>query len=288
MSIKALNQILIDTALIVAALYSTNEAQSQTFDPNNPTASGYTLVFGDKFNLSNLDPAKWSTGWAWSNGSGINATYPNDEALSGNITFRNGVAHFAVKKQLTPSGKPYSAAVATTSGKFAQAYGYWEASIRTPKKAHGLWPAFWLVPTDYSWPPEIDILEWLGTKSNTLFMTLHYGPNDSRAQGVYQGPDFSAAFHRVGVLWTPKSLTWYIDGTERASTTVGIPSEPMYVILSNDTGGWDNNVVDSTTVFPAIFSVDYVAVYAPPVPDSKMTYRRSALMWRGFCVGQTC
>ncbi len=152
----------------------------------------------------------------------------------------------------------------TTWGKFVQTYGYWEALVQMPKKANGIWPAFWLVPTDFSWPPEIDILEWLGKEPKSLFMTSHYAANDLHGGGTYVGQDFSAAFHRVGVLWTKTSITWYIDGIQRAKSTSGVPSIPMYIILNNDTGGWDKNVVDSATVFPANFSVAHVAVYKSP------------------------
>ena len=263
MSMKVLRSIWIAAEFIVAALGITDQAQSQTFNANNPAASGYKLVFQDNF--QSFDVKKWSYGWAWSGGSGSNGdSYPNDEGLPGNITFGKNGAQLAVKKQRTPSGQPYATSVMTTWGKFAQTYGYWEASVQMPKKANGIWPAFWLVPTDFSWPPEIDILEWLGKEPKSLFMTSHYAANDLHGGGTYTGQDFSAAFHRVGVLWTKTSITWYIDGIQRAKSTIGVPSKPMYIILNNDTGGWDKNVVDSTTVFPVNFSVAYVAVYKSP------------------------
>jgi beta-glucanase (GH16 family) len=250
--------------LVAAVLLFSAEARSQTFDPNNPLASGYTRVFFDDFTLGYLDTTKWYPGWPW--GSGLNNTYPNDEALPSDVTFSNGVVQFAVKRQRSPSKKRYSTAAATTYGKFSQTYGYWEASVRMPNHAHGLWPAFWLVAADGSWPPEIDIFEWLGNSPNTIYMALHYGANNSQEQTIYTGSDYSAGYHKIGVLWTPTTVTWFIDGVQRGMATSGVPTKPMAIILNNDTGGWNGNAVDRTTVFPALLAVDYVAVWKPPRP----------------------
>jgi len=237
---------------------------SAAFDPDDPIASGYTLVFADEFSGASLDATKWTPLWGW--GNGINNTYPDNEALPANVTVDNGIADFAVTPGPTPSGRAYGTAVATTRGKFSLRYGYWEASLKMPSSAHGLWPAFWLVPPDLSWPPEIDIMEWLGTEPDTDYMTLHYGTATRHRQwgATYTGPDFSAGYHKFGLLWTPRSLTWYVDGVVRATTSSHIPRSVMYMILNNNTGGWNGNVVDSTTIFPAVFSVDYVRVYSPP------------------------
>jgi beta-glucanase (GH16 family) len=162
----------------------------------------------------------------------------------------------------TSSGATYGAAVASTAGKFSLQYGYWEARVKMPAKAHGLWPAFWLVATDGSWPPEIDIMEWLGISPNMYDMTVHWGSTNRTDEGIFYGPDFSADYHVLGFLSTPSGLHWYVDGVERFSTTQGIPTKPLLIILNNSTGGWNGNVVDSTTVFPASLDVDYVRVYS--------------------------
>ncbi len=234
---------------------------ASSFDPNDPARSGYILVFEDEFTGSSLDPGKWSPTWGW--GNGINNTYPDNEALPANVTVADGIANFAVTLGPTPASRPYATGVATTRGKFVQRYGYWEASMKLPSNAHGIWPAFWLVPTDLSWPPEIDIMEWLGTEPETSYMTLHYGTAATHQQygATYTGPDFSANYHKLGLLWTPRSVTWYVDGIARASTSSNLPRTVMYMILNNNTGGWNGNAVDATTFFPAVFSVDYVRVY---------------------------
>ena len=186
--------------LVAAAVPITKEAKTQTvtFNPNNPTASGYTLVFDDEFKGSSLNRTKWSTGWAWSNGAGTNSSYPSDDALPANITINNGVASFAVTKRPNSAGHPYSTAVATTYGKFYEVYGYWEASVQMPaNNAHGIWPAFWLVSTSFSWPPEIDIMEWLGVQPTVDYMTLHYGTVNTTVGSSPSPPNFSSGFHTL-------------------------------------------------------------------------------------------
>ncbi len=258
------NCITISLLLLPLGLGAEAKPPAAGFDPNDPTASGYSLVFEDEFTGSSLDASKWSPTWGW--GNGINNTYPTDEALPGNVTVTEGIATFAVTLGPTPASRTYGTGVATTRGKFSQRYGYWEASIKLPSNAHGIWPAFWLVPTDLSWPPEIDIMEWLGTEPSTNYMTLHYGTAATHQQysTTYTGPDFSASYHKFGMLWTQRSMTWYVDGIARASTTSNIPKNIMYMILNNNTGGWNGNAVDATTIFPAVLSVDYVRVYRAP------------------------
>jgi len=133
------------------------------FDPNNTAKSGYRLTFDDEFTHTQLDTKKWTPLWSW--GSSLSTTYPDDEAVLENLVFSGGVAHLIVSK---PSGgtsahKKYATAAMTTKNKFSQQYGYFEARVKMPTSGKGLWPAFWLVPADGSWPPEIDIMAWLST-----------------------------------------------------------------------------------------------------------------------------
>lgn len=246
----------------VLAAWQPGMVEAAVFDPNSPAKSGYNLVFEDEFDGCALDTTKWSPTWAW--GTGLSKTYPNDESVPANIVIQNGVANFIVSKDPTPTGRPYAAAAATTKGRFSRTYGYFEMSAKMPKNAKGLWPSMFMLPEDSSWPPEIDVVEWLGIKPRSAFTAVHYGSANYELTREVPGQDFSDDFHRFGVLWTPSAVTWYIDGVEVFKATSGIPSKPLYILLNNSTGGWANNVVDSTTVFPAVYSVRYVKAYSPP------------------------
>ena len=216
-----------------------------------PQAAGYTLTFDDEFDGSSIDTSKWIVGWPW--GGGMNDTYSADQGLPSNVIVSNGSLDLQVTKDKTPSGAAYGSAV--ISGLYFQQYGYWEASVKfTAGKAHGLWPAFWLVAQDGSWPPEIDIMEWYGVAPTIDEMTVHYGSANNSVGYQYNLPNLTSGYHILGMLWTSTSITWYVDNIQIFTTTSGVPTKPMRVILNNDTCNictWDENYVDSTTAFPS-------------------------------------
>jgi beta-glucanase (GH16 family) len=244
--------------LIMLGLFASSSAHAQI-------PPGYVMTFDDEFSGTTLDLTKWSTGWAWANGSGLNtSTYPNDEGLPGNIVVTGGVANFSVTKGPTPHRQKYGTAVMTTNGKFSQKYGYFEASIKLPPNANGIWPAFWMVPGSFAWPPEIDIMEWHGSTPKINYMTLWWGTssNPLYSDGTYTAPaPLSDGYHAYGMLWTPTAVTWYIDGVQRYTVTSNIPTVSMYIILNADTG---YAAMGPFATLPSVMSVAYVRAYAPP------------------------
>jgi beta-glucanase (GH16 family) len=100
-------------------------------------------------------------------------------------------------------------------GSFAQRYGYFELRAKPPR-GKGLWPAFWLLPKRTgAWPPELDVMEQIGSQPHAVLMAQHYRD----AAGVpgkhcrtWTGPDFTAGFHTFGLCWSPEAVVWYIDG----------------------------------------------------------------------------
>lgn len=55
---------------------------------------------------------------------------------------------------------PYMSGIITSRKSLLQRYGYFEITAKLPA-GQGLWPAFWLLSPG-QWPPEIDVLEYLG------------------------------------------------------------------------------------------------------------------------------
>jgi beta-glucanase (GH16 family) len=168
---------------------------------------------------------------------------------------------------LTAAGSwaKYTSGLLTTEYSFSQLYGYFEIRAKLPV-GQGLWPAFWLLPTDKVWPPEIDIMEILGDKPNQVLMTYHFGETDNpqKEDTVYTAEDFTKGWHTYSVKWEPGKIDWFIDGVLR-KTSVGsnIPSEPMQVILNLAVGGNLPGSPDDNTVFPSEMLVDYVRVKQP-------------------------
>ncbi|SFQ11871.1 family 16 glycosylhydrolase [Donghicola eburneus] len=152
-----------------------------------------------------------------------------------------------------------------THGTFEQTYGYFEVRAKTPA-GQGLWPAFWFVPSDYTWPPESDVLEALGSLPNVYRAATHgelWGDKVTMADS-WLVPDTSESFHTYGVLWTPEKLVYTFDGKVMLETpTPASMHKPHSLHLNLALGGWDGDP-DETTPDGASFDVDYVRVWDIP------------------------
>lgn len=254
-----------------------------SIDPNNLQGTA-TLTFDDEFNnlsLWNGSTGTWATTWYYNNqtgnggGGGDTLTwYLNDRyAPTSSVqpwTVNNGV--LSITAEPTPSNllqyvnnEPYISGRINSYHSFSQEYGYFEMSAKLPA-GQGLVPAFWLLPQDGSWPPEIDIMEQLGKDPTTYYTTVHTNQTGSHTQTQYWPhiPDSSAGFHTYGVDWESDYITFYFDHQKVWQTpTPADLHKPAYMILNlavEGPTGW-GGAPDSTTPFPATMEVDYVRVY---------------------------
>ena len=128
---------------------------------------------------------------------------------------------------------------AINSYPFSQTYGYFELRGRLPA-GRGLWPAFWLMPVDMSWPPEIDVMEVLGQEPTTDF---HHRAFPQAGKGHLdrvwnKTVDLSADDHLFGVDWGPERIRFYVD--RRLVFSEPTPEdchEPFYIIANLAVGG---------------------------------------------------
>ena len=226
------------------------------------TQNGWKLAFQDEFNGEALDQSKWVIGY---NHWGI-INHELQAYVPDAFTLKNGILNInAEHRKAEYGGKmmEYTSGAITTLGKFQQEYGYFQIRCRVPA-GKGFWPAFWLLPTDLSWPPEIDIFEYLGDHDDTLYFHNHYkdAAGAHQAEGFeIKGPDYSRDFHAIAVDWEPGSIVWYVDGKEVARSTKGIPKGPFYILLNLAVGGDWPGPPDVSTLFPSQFQIDYVRVY---------------------------
>jgi hypothetical protein len=156
-------------------------------------------------------------------------------------------------------GYRYTSGLITTQPSFAQTYGYFEMSARLPR-GKGLWPAFWLLPADQSWPPEIDVMESIGDPGK-IYQTAHstLGAPPGLEVPVTGDPD---GFHVYAVEWDPQFITWYLDGrrTNRVPTPKDM-NKPMYMLVNLAVGGHWPGAPDAATAFPARLTVRWVRAY---------------------------
>jgi beta-glucanase (GH16 family) len=255
---------------------------STTIDPNNLACTAH-LTFDEEFNnlsIWNGNTGIWDTTppYVATNANGstlsnngeqewyINANYGPTQSIvpwtvsNGILSITANVAPASIQPDI--NNYQYTSGVLNTSQSFNQQYGYFAMRAKLPA-GQGFWPAFWLLPQNGGWPPEIDIMEVLGNAPTTLYTTVHYN-SDNESQGqATTVPDTSADFHVYAVDWEADYITWYFDGQQvfKVATPPGL-NTPMYIIMNLAVGGnWPGDV-NSTTPFPSSMQVDWVRAYA--------------------------
>ncbi len=237
------------------------------------------------------------------NGSCGPGTLNTDAASSANASL-DGSGDLAITALANGSGStPYTSAQLESA--FSSAYGSVQARIKLPP-GQGLCSAFWLVgnPTDgtpsmtspCTWPAcgEIDVDEspsFVGSQFpnypiDSIF-TLH-GPISNGSNQQYELPvrnttaigDPTAGFHTYGIIWSPGSIVWTLDGVAYATvnqSTVdayvaandpgAVPTwefdqHNFHVILDLAVGGWPGTPpAGAGGEFPATMLVNWVRWY---------------------------
>jgi len=154
-------------------------------------------------------------------------------------------------------GYRYVSGLITTQPSFSQTYGYFEMRAKLPA-GKGAWPAFWLLPQDFSWPPEVDVMESVGDSSK-YYVTYH--SNAAKDSGT-EVPISPGEFHTFAVSWDAKQVVWFVDGREvKRLPTPADMHKPMFMVANLALGGDWAGYPDATTPFPVTFSIDYIRAY---------------------------
>ncbi|PSC03143.1 hydrolase [Alsobacter soli] len=230
---------------------------------------GFTsLTFHDEFNGASLSTKAWANTFAWGDrtlaGNGERQCY-----LERNVSVSGGLLRLAAKRETVTCPKhervmDVTSGMVATLNSFGQLYGYFAARIKAPS-GKGLWPAFWLLPVDGRWPPEIDILEAPKSPPTSFFTTYHF--NDEKGEHKSEGKEVAAAdlskdFHVYAVGWEPGVIRWYLDGAQVFETRRLVMDKPAYMILNLAVGGYWPGDPDASTPFPSEMLVDWVRVYS--------------------------
>jgi len=238
--------------------------------------TGFKLTYDDEFNSFTWSP-DGSSGYQTtfyfggrslpSNGE---QEYYSDPTVGVNpFSLQNGELTITASPGSNPDGLAYNSGLITTEGMFTQTYGYFEIRAELPQGA-GLWPAFWLLPADKSWPPELDPLEAFGaTNANGEggSTSVHVGAisGDSTQSGgswvtVPNNGNIYTGYHTYGIDWEPNALTYYIDG--QAVYQLKTPTDmnkPMYLLVNLAVGGsWAGSPTGET----GQLKIDYIRAYS--------------------------
>lgn len=246
---------------------------------------GKKLVFSDEFNGTALNSSKWATCYDWRlpNETGCtNAGNSEQEWYTDSqVRVQNGsLALTAIKSPVDVSVQRQAKTFNYRSGmintgrgstnssvRWTGTYGYYETRMEF-QKGQGIWPAFWLLPLNKQWPPEIDVMEFIGSKPNQILQTVHWQATDGPQKSsvvISNSTEYSDGWHTYGVDWEPNRIDWYIDGKlTRSYTGPNIPNTPMEVIINLAVGGLLPGNTTTATPFPNQLLVDYVRVYQTP------------------------
>ena len=250
---------------------------------------GYKLFWSDEFDGPSLNTDNWTCeigGHGWGNSE---LQYYTDRPE--NVDVRDGKLVITARKENYQGSKATSARLITL-GKVYFKYGYVTASIKLPKTANGLWPAFWMMGNDFKskgWPNcgETDILEMGhqngikdGVQDRYLNGACHWGDNGYAGYGPSTTYNYSlqdGEFHTFTCIWTENEVAMYVDLDTKPNARPYFKMtinqfgnnefrKDNFILLNLAVGGnfpgiWDINQVTALNNGPAEMEVDYVRVF---------------------------
>jgi beta-glucanase (GH16 family) len=255
--------------------------------------TGYKLTFDDEFDSESISQG---SGTVWSDIRPGSRMSPVADIGFGDSAFvdpASGIDPFSLQNgaleitavragsDIVGPGK-WASGLISTQYSFAQQYGYFEMRAMLPADT-GVWPAFWTLPTNGAWPPELDIFEAYGDSS--LWQTVHtgiYGGDSYQQTWSYQ-PTMTTGYHTYGAMWDAQHITFYFDGNETGQlATPPDMHTPMYLLA--DLAMQD---LSGVTDDPKHLYIDYIRAYSND-PNATATsptrsdgYREQVSRWKG-------
>lgn len=221
------------------------------------------------------DPTKWTydigTGEnGWGNGE---FQYYTDRPENVSLDGEGNLVITAINDGFGGSG--FTSGRINTKGLFSQAYGRFEARLKTPF-GPGLWPAFWMLGDnidEVSWPQcgEIDIMELRGQQPEIALGSVH-GPGYSAGGSIsasyaLENGRYDTEYHLFAIEWSEKQIDFFVDDflyqriTPEDVTGEWVFDQPFYLLLNVAVGGNFVGFPTSQTPWPQRMIVDYVRVY---------------------------
>jgi outer membrane protein OmpA-like peptidoglycan-associated protein len=223
--------------------------------PSASALSGYGETYVNDFAGTTL-PAEWTPF------NGSPSGDPGGMWLPSQVQVNGGVMSLTTQ-QLSAYGSDWISG-GVSLGTLPQTYGAWFVRSRMtgpgPTQVELLWPT-------QGWPPEVDFDETYGDTALSQ-ATDHYDANNDLIHNnlteIGSTPLDMTQWHTWGIVWTPTSIIYTVDGQEWASVTQSnaIPNVPMTLNIQQQTwcsAGWACPTAGSASQT----LVDWVAIYAP-------------------------
>ncbi len=248
------------------------------------STSQWNIVWSDEFNGTSIDASKWTFE------SGNNSGWGNHEleyytSSLRNAYVSNGLLHIVASRQCV-RGYAFTSARMKTEGLYnTPIYGriQWRAALPA---GTGMWPALWMMGSDYPsvpWPTcgEIDVMESNGGQPSWVQGSIHSGPSKTNLFSFWKVCHYPAGdsygtsttnFHIYELDWTPASISWLVDGVVyEVQKTVPPFNQPFFLIMNLAVGGdYVGNPsvanIKASNTFPQEMLVDYVRVYEQTAP----------------------
>jgi hypothetical protein len=243
-------------------LWLTSETVSEI-----PSKDQFTnLIWSDEFDYTGaINPDKWTheVREQW---------YNNEEQSTTNLLENSKVEDGKLKiTAIKKANGDYTSARIRTYKKLDFTYGRIDIKAKMPSKTNGVWPAIWLLGSNYEsidWPAcgEIDIQEYAHTNNFNVQSTVHQ-PDGYAGQGdsnvTYDYSDIDEKFHLYSLVWTKEALTFYVDDKPHhiVGNSCALPFNwDFYLILNFAMGGDMGGDIDSGFTSDSM-EIDYVKVY---------------------------
>ena len=162
---------------------------------------------------------------------------------------------------------PYLGGMISGKQVHAQTYGYWELRVRVNTVSTGHHWAFWLIPNDNSWPPEIDMLEAVGSNPSNqsdadyfFFNSILTDPNTDNITRIIPTRG-KHAWYTIGFHWTETEMRWFLDGQEVRKRPAMGGDKALYFLASPEVGGKWVGAPTPDTTWPMEAEIDYIRVY---------------------------
>ncbi len=264
--------------------------QYPVFDPvpYDPGAYGWTMVWSDEFDGTNVNPANWN----FDIGTNVNGWGNNElqfyTSNSQNVSVANGVLSIRALAE-TNYGTAYTSARLHTQGLHSWTYGKIAARIRFPH-GQGILPMFWMLGNSYNgfnWPDcgEMVVAEMFGgagASNRTVYSGIYwnkFGVTTEFRDFLDTGVVLHNAYHVFEIEWESNALVSRFDGRPyfsypTTSLDCAVFQNAFFLILSLAVGGNWAGSPDGSTVFPQAMEVDWIRVYrkSVSVPVAHITY----------------